>query len=66
MGGRQERIGDFIATLPGKTCSSCGRLTHEYTEFKCPSCGKSTLVRCLHCREISNAYACEECKFEGP
>lgn len=52
--------------LPGKTCVSCGRLTHEYTEFKCPACGKETIVRCYHCREISNTYVCKSCKFEGP
>ena len=59
--------GDCIASiLPGKTCVSCGRLTHEYTEFKCPKCGKDMIIRCMHCREISNSYKCSECEFEGP
>jgi Zn-ribbon RNA-binding protein len=52
--------------LPGKRCSSCGHLTHEYTEFACPNCGKSKIIRGKHCREISNTYKCEVCGFEGP
>ena len=51
--------------IPGKVCVSCGRLTSEYTEFKCPKCGKTTIIRCAHCREISNVYKCSECGFEG-
>ncbi len=59
--------GDSIAdVLPGKACVSCGRLTSDYTEFKCPKCGKTTIIRCLHCREIGNRYICKECGFEGP
>ena len=59
--------GDRITTiLPGKVCVSCGRLTHEYTEFKCPSCGDSTVIRDKHCREITNIYRCPKCGFEGP
>ncbi|MCL5100133.1 MAG: zinc finger domain-containing protein [Candidatus Marsarchaeota archaeon] len=56
----------MASILPGKECRSCGRLTHEYTEFKCPRCGKDTIVRCKHCRETSNIYKCNECGFEGP
>jgi predicted RNA-binding Zn-ribbon protein involved in translation (DUF1610 family) len=56
----------MASILPGKECGSCGRLTHEYTEFKCPKCGKGTIVRCKHCRETSNIYRCSECGFEGP
>ncbi|MCL4388646.1 MAG: zinc finger domain-containing protein [Candidatus Marsarchaeota archaeon] len=41
-------------------------MTSEYTEFKCPSCGKGNIIRCYHCREISNKYKCAECDFEGP
>lgn len=55
-----------MGTLAGKVCSSCGRLTSEYTEFKCPSCGKTTIIRCKACRETYNKYKCAECKFEGP
>ncbi len=58
--------GESIATLPGKKCVSCGHLTNEYTEFKCPSCGKGEIIRGRHCREISNTYRCAECGFEGP
>ncbi len=55
-----------MGTLAGKVCSSCGRLTSEYTEFKCPSCGKTTVIRCKACRETYNKYKCTECNFEGP
>ncbi|MCL4363519.1 zinc finger domain-containing protein [Candidatus Marsarchaeota archaeon] len=41
-------------------------MTHEYTEFSCPKCGKSTIIRCDHCRKITNIYRCNECGFEGP
>lgn len=53
-------------TLAGKVCGSCGRLTSEYTEFKCPKCGSTTTIRCKQCRETHNTYACKECDFEGP
>lgn len=55
-----------MAQLAGKVCSSCGRLTSAYTEFKCPNCGKSTIVRCNDCRKTYNKYKCKECGFEGP
>lgn len=55
-----------MVQLSGKVCSSCGRLTSEYTEFKCPSCGETTIVRCKRCRENFARYKCEKCKFEGP
>ncbi|MGC8587298.1 MAG: zinc finger domain-containing protein [Candidatus Micrarchaeia archaeon] len=52
--------------MPGKTCISCGRLTKDYVEFKCPNCGKANIVRCSHCRETYVRYKCPECGFEGP
>ncbi|MGC8629173.1 MAG: zinc finger domain-containing protein [Candidatus Micrarchaeia archaeon] len=52
--------------LTGKVCSSCGRLTNDYTEFKCPKCGSTTIVRCRDCRENFHTYKCEACGFEGP
>ncbi|MCL4383203.1 MAG: zinc finger domain-containing protein [Candidatus Marsarchaeota archaeon] len=52
--------------LPGKFCVSCGRLNSKYTEFKCPNCAKTAIIRCDHCKEIFNSYKCEECGFEGP
>ncbi len=55
-----------MAALSGKTCSSCGKLTNKYTEFKCPKCGKGIIIRCEHCRETYARYKCTECKFEGP
>jgi|YelNatPaOPRAMG01_1025707.scaffolds.fasta_scaffold03676_18 predicted RNA-binding Zn-ribbon protein involved in translation (DUF1610 family) len=48
-----------------KTCISCGSLVKDYVEFPCPSCGEK-IVRCSHCREISNIYVCKKCGFEGP
>jgi predicted RNA-binding Zn-ribbon protein involved in translation (DUF1610 family) len=61
-----QTLGDSITALPGKKCISCGHLSHEYTEFKCPSCRKGEIVRDRHCREISNSYKCADCGFEGP
>jgi len=50
-------------------CGSC-RLDIANSEgavtFKCPSCGKSEIVRCRHCREIAAKYKCSECGFVGP
>ncbi len=50
-----------------KTCTTCNvEVTHEYVEFKCPSCGKTHILRCDHCRETIKPYKCSECGFEGP
>lgn len=49
-----------------KICSSCGKQTRGYAEFPCPHCGESTIVRCPHCREVSNVYKCVKCGGEGP
>ncbi|MCL4373766.1 zinc finger domain-containing protein [Candidatus Marsarchaeota archaeon] len=64
MRGSENKVDNMV--LPGKRCVSCGRLTSEYTEFKCPKCGKGTIIRCDHCREITNSYKCDVCGFEGP
>ncbi|BCS90837.1 MAG: RNA-binding protein [Candidatus Micrarchaeota archaeon] len=50
----------------GKVCVSCGRLTTDYTDFVCPVCGKTEIIRCKHCRKIANTYMCNSCGFEGP
>lgn len=55
-----------MAKLPGKVCISCGRLTSQYVEFKCPECGKSNIIRCSQCRETYVLYKCPDCSFEGP
>ena len=55
-----------MAKRPGKICSSCGRLTSGYVEFKCPSCGEQDIVRCNSCRENYTKYRCQKCNFEGP
>ena len=48
-------------------CSSCKkRASTGTTTFKCPSCGKSDIIRCKHCREIAAKYTCPDCKFTGP
>ncbi|MFC2154138.1 zinc finger domain-containing protein [Candidatus Altiarchaeota archaeon] len=50
-----------------KKCSSCGvEITEKYAEFKCPKCGKSTIIRCPSCRTLGTKYSCSECSFEGP
>lgn len=47
-------------------CTSCGKLTSEYAEFRCPSCGETTIDRCYSCREKHVKYKCTKCEFEGP
>ncbi|MFA5931199.1 MAG: zinc finger domain-containing protein [archaeon] len=50
-----------------KTCTSCNKtVTNNHVEFKCPNCGKSTIVRCEHCKQVSKEYTCKECGFVGP
>ncbi len=50
-------------------CSSCkNNITNDAgtAVFNCPSCGKSKIIRCKHCREIAAKYECPECHFVGP
>ena len=50
-----------------KRCTSCKKeVSQEYVEFKCPSCGKAKIIRCLNCRTTSRPYKCQDCNFEGP
>jgi len=52
-----------------KVCVSCKKqIANEpgSVEFMCPECGKTKIIRCRHCREISAKYRCHECGFEGP
>jgi predicted RNA-binding Zn-ribbon protein involved in translation (DUF1610 family) len=50
-----------------KKCISCNKMVNEdKTEFKCPGCGKETIIRCDHCKTTSKAYVCPACEFEGP
>jgi predicted RNA-binding Zn-ribbon protein involved in translation (DUF1610 family) len=50
-----------------KKCTSCGtEVSKGYTEFKCPGCGKSVMVRCDACRVLGTTYTCSECGFCGP
>lgn len=52
-----------------KECSSCKtRIVNieGSVTFKCPSCGKSEIVRCVNCRKIASKYKCPECGFTGP
>jgi len=50
-------------------CSSCKKeIINEKgaVEFPCPNCGKTTIIRCEHCREVFAKYKCPNCGFEGP
>jgi len=52
-----------------KFCTSCKRsITNDSgaVEFKCPKCGKTTIVRCSQCRIITTRYHCSNCGFKGP
>jgi Zn-ribbon RNA-binding protein len=50
-----------------KKCTTCNKIVaEEKTEFKCPSCGKETIIRCDSCKESVKPYKCKECGFEGP
>ncbi len=50
----------------GKNCSSCGRLSVEYVEFKCPGCLEEKITRCYSCREKHTRYKCPKCGTGGP
>jgi len=50
-------------------CSSCKTPVANMKgaiKFMCPSCGKTEIWRCAHCREIAARYNCQECGFSGP
>jgi len=50
-----------------KTCTTCNKVvTNKHIEFKCPECGKSTIVRCESCKIDAKTYKCKECGFVGP
>ncbi|MDE1768659.1 MAG: RNA-binding protein [Candidatus Micrarchaeota archaeon] len=55
-----------MSGLRGKVCVSCGRLSNEYVEFKCPGCKEETMIRCRSCREKHTKYKCSKCGTEGP
>ncbi|MEM3399592.1 MAG: zinc finger domain-containing protein [Candidatus Micrarchaeia archaeon] len=48
-----------------KNCTTCGRKTKVFALFPCPACGEE-IIRCFHCREISNVYVCPKCGLKGP
>ncbi|MBW2989181.1 DUF1610 domain-containing protein [Candidatus Woesearchaeota archaeon] len=50
-------------------CGSCKALITNIggsVKFQCPKCGKYTIIRCRHCRQIASKYSCPECGFTGP
>ncbi|MDD3245067.1 MAG: zinc finger domain-containing protein [Candidatus ainarchaeum sp.] len=48
-------------------CSSCNKeVVSNYTTFKCPSCGKTKVIRCERCKTTVKTYRCKECGFIGP
>ena len=48
-----------------KNCTTCGKQTKLYSAFPCVECGEQ-IVRCFHCRKISNPYKCPKCGRDGP
>jgi predicted RNA-binding Zn-ribbon protein involved in translation (DUF1610 family) len=55
-----------MSSQRGKLCSSCGKLSVEYVEFKCPGCLQEVIVRDMRCRENHTRYRCSKCGTEGP
>jgi len=52
-----------------KICTSCKSIiapTENYSEFPCPKCGETIIVRCSKCKVLVNEYVCEKCGFRGP
>ncbi len=50
-----------------KLCASCGtEVLEKYSQFKCPGCGKETIIRCSSCRILTTKYKCGSCGFVGP
>ncbi|MBI2651375.1 RNA-binding protein [Candidatus Woesearchaeota archaeon] len=52
-----------------KICISCKKNATNLSgtaSFNCPNCGKSKIIRCLHCRKTATKYTCSSCNFEGP
>ncbi|MDD3159418.1 MAG: zinc finger domain-containing protein [Candidatus ainarchaeum sp.] len=50
-----------------KRCTICNKIvTNDKREFKCPSCGKLTIIRCDDCEKAAKTYICKECGFVGP
>lgn len=50
-----------------KKCSTCGKeAISKYSEFNCPNCGETKIVRCASCRTLATRYTCGKCSFSGP
>jgi predicted RNA-binding Zn-ribbon protein involved in translation (DUF1610 family) len=50
-------------------CTSCNveiKAKENFVIFKCPNCGKTTIVRCASCKASGRKYTCSECGFVGP
>ena len=50
-------------------CTTCGLSVESekiWVDFKCPSCGKTKIIRCERCKRLENPYTCEGCGFKGP
>jgi predicted RNA-binding Zn-ribbon protein involved in translation (DUF1610 family) len=50
-------------------CTTCGanlEAEDNFVIFPCPACPDSTIARCERCKQLANAYECEECGFTGP
>jgi predicted RNA-binding Zn-ribbon protein involved in translation (DUF1610 family) len=50
-------------------CITCGVSVESeriWVEFKCPGCGKESIIRCEKCKRLENPYTCKGCGFTGP
>ena len=55
--------------MENRMCSTCGSHVmsrDNFVQFDCPGCGKTRIVRCKMCKDLSNSYVCKECEFTGP
>ena len=58
---------NIISAQKMKKCTSCGtEVMDRYTEFKCPNCGKTDIIRCKSCRVLGTKYICDACGWKGP
>ena len=60
------KSGDLMEKKICSTCRSHVMSKDNFVQFDCPDCGKTQIVRCKTCKDLSNKYKCTECEFIGP